>query len=221
MAGFGERVDRLKVAAKGRIDARALTRRHESLVPRVDEWATLSETLRPVYDDYVRNVSDAEWSVSLQTATYLFHLCRATSPARLLDTGSGFSSYVFRLYATEAESVTVVSADDDEEWLDRTRVFLRQRGLSTDGLVAWPPDDLAAGRFDLVFHDLAYSSVRVDTLPLVLRAVRRGGGIVVLDDAHHYGERIFADGRAAGLDLYSLRVRTVDGFGRYAVLGLA
>lgn len=181
----------------------------------------MAQMLRPAYDDYVRNVSNVEWVVSLQTATYLYHLCRATRPARLLDTGSGFSSFVFRLYAAKAEAVTVVSTDDGEEWLDRTRAFLRQRGLTTDGLVAWPPEDLAAGRFDLVFHDLAHGAVRVGTMPLVLRSVRRGGGVVVLDDAHHYGERIFADGRAAGLDLYSLRAHTVDALGRYAVLGLA
>lgn len=115
----------------------------------------------------------------------------------------------------------VVSADDDAAWLERTAAFLRARGLTTDGLAAWPPDDLAAGRFELVFHDLAFGRKRAETIPLALSAVRRGGGAIVLDDAHHYGAQIFVEGRAAGLRLYSLRRRTVDGLGRYAVLGLA
>jgi predicted O-methyltransferase YrrM len=182
----GTRIERLRVAVKGRRDASELRRRHPTLLPSDDDLRTLTQTLSPVYDGYVRDVSDVEWSMSLETAACLYHLCRAMRPARLLDTGSGFSSYVFRLYAREAPGpVTVVSADDDEQWLARTAEFLRQNDLPTDGLVRWPPEQVATGQFDLVFHDLAFGSARVAAIPLMLAAVREQGGAVLFDDAHH------------------------------------
>jgi predicted O-methyltransferase YrrM len=177
--------------------------------------------LEPVYDEYVRDVSDPIWGMSLETATYLYSLCRATKPTRVLDTGSGFSSYVLRRYAREAGHVTVVSADDDAQWLERTATFLRQRDLTDDGLVLWPSAQVAEGRYDVVFHDLASGGARVESIPLVLSAVTRGGGAVLFDDAHHYGGEIFAEGRSAGFELYSVRSFTLDRFGRYAVLGIA
>jgi hypothetical protein len=50
------------------------------------------------------------------------------------------------------------------------------------------------------------------------------GGVIVFDDAQHRGhrDRMYAEGSAAGLDLYSLRSWTLDslGIGRWAVLGV-
>jgi predicted O-methyltransferase YrrM len=86
--------------------------------------------------------------------------------------------------------------------------------------VTWSAAPIHSDAYDLAFHDLAVGAVRVDTLPVVLSAVRRGG-VALLDDAHHYGGQMFKSGRAAGMGLYSLRSRTLDGYGRYAILAVA
>ena len=220
MTSVTERVAGLRVAARGRRDARSLGRRHPALAPDDATFAALLRALEPAHADYVRTVSDTAWGVSLPTAAYLYHLCRATSPARLLDTGSGFSSYVLRRHVQEAGRGTVVSADDDADWLARTAGFLQRHGLATDGLLALTAAPLARGAYVLALHDLPICTARGDALPAVATAVA-GGGIALLDDGHHYGGEIFAAGRAASLELYSLRARTLDPLGRYAILGIA
>src|SRR5690348_5146340 len=47
---------------------------------------------------YVREVSSPEYTISLGLAAFLLALCRSRRPGRILDLGSGFSSYLFRLH---------------------------------------------------------------------------------------------------------------------------
>jgi hypothetical protein len=51
---------------------------------------------------------------------------------RLLDLGSGFSSYVLRAYAAGVPGAVGWSVDDDPAWLEKTRAFLVSEGLSTE-----------------------------------------------------------------------------------------
>ncbi len=177
--------------------------------------------LAPLLDEYGRQVSPPDMAISLRSASLLAALCRLMRPRRILDTGSGFSSYVVRRYAPAGPPAGIWSVDDDERWLEQTRSFLKRHGVPDANLVSW---DRFAGSgerdFDLIFHDLGRAeSIRVQVLPDVCRRLARRG-MILLDDFHKpryraAARRILA---AAGLAHVPLRHHTIDGFGRFAAL---
>ena len=178
--------------------------------------------LRPAINEYCRDVSTAEMALSLKAASLLVALCEQKRPARVLDTGSGFSSYLLRLYARQARHpVEVWSVDDAEPWLARTAEFLKSKGLAAEKLMTW--HDFADGDlkdFDLVLHDLGNLATRAQSLPELLPRLA-DGGLLLLDDVHHRRRlwnpamQTFAD---RGFEVVTLRRLTLDGFGRWSCL---
>jgi predicted O-methyltransferase YrrM len=179
--------------------------------------------LKPIYNHYVEDVSSREMAMSFELATFLFGLCELVEPKKILDLGSGFSSFLFRTYASQADDgTTVTSVDDSPEWLDRTREFLEERGLSSQRLCEWAAfSSNGHGTFDLVFHDLGSMETRAEALPAVLNMATQPG-FVILDDVHKRGyERVVkqvTDQR--DLQVYSLRSHTLDEYGRFSSLAL-
>jgi predicted O-methyltransferase YrrM len=179
--------------------------------------------LRRAYDDYVNTISQWDWAVSWPTARALNQLCAALRPRRVLDLGSGFSTFVICSWAKDAETATeVVSVDDSPEWLEKTAHFLEGHGLdatliSPDGLAELPPSS-----FDLCFDDIGRIEVRASVIGDVLRLMSPGG-VVVLDDMNVRGYRgkVREQLVAAGWDLYSIRSHTIDRKGRFAMIASA
>jgi predicted O-methyltransferase YrrM len=185
------------------------------------EIASAEGELLPFLADYCREVSTPEMAVSLRSAALLAALCRLSHPRRILDTGSGFSSFVLRRVAPASEPPQVWSVDDDARWLARTAAFLRRHGLPEGRLLAWE-DFVTSGErdFDLIFHDLGRAErIRLDVLPDVCRRLARRG-LLLLDDFHKRAYRGAARRilSAAGLAPVPLRHHTLDGFGRFAAL---
>ena len=163
-------------------------------------------------------------AASLEVCVLLLALARAQRPARVLDLGSGFSSFVTRSFAREAGGACrVTSVGDSAEWLGRTRVFLGKRGVPTDDMLTWEAfRGTASGPFELIFHDLGDMSVRAAALPHVLGRVAPGG-IVVLDDMHKtgYPEQVRRTCGSAGFDIHPVPMLTTDPFGRFAAIAVA
>ena len=180
---------------------------------------TCREQLRSAYEDYVKHVSRADMAASLELAALLLALCRINQWRRLLDLGSGFSSYVFRLYAKQNPGITVCSVDDDAAWLERTSSYLTGQHLSNENLFCL--DDFMRSNpapFDCILHDLNFVEVRILHVEEGLRLLSPGG-LAIFDDAHK------ADYRAALMKIlssrpgitYSLKPVTLDTYGRYAL----
>jgi predicted O-methyltransferase YrrM len=187
-------------------------------VPQLHENVRYRSFLRPTYLDYVSRVSWADHAVSLETAACLLQLCETFRPERVLDTGSGYSSYVLRRYARE-HGATVVSVDTDVAWLGRTAEFLEDMGLEAEGLATW--EDFRSTRpepFGLVFHDIE-GALRVPTMEQVVR-LATPAGLVVFDDVHHPAVRREAHrvSDARGLRYVSMVAVTKDEIGRYSGL---
>ncbi len=178
------------------------------------------------YRRYVADVSTDEAAASLETCVFLWVLCDALNPSRIADLGSGFSSYLFRAWATQSGSQPVPevwSVDDSPDWLAKTADFLRSNDMDTERLMTW--ETFAAedrGRFDLVFHDLGSMPTRVRTFDPAIRLAGNTGAIV-LDDVHKrrkYQNFVKNELSRRGLDYYDLKSWLKDKYGRYAWLVL-
>jgi hypothetical protein len=168
---------------------------------------------------YARDVSTPEYTISLGLAAFLLALCRSRRPERILDLGSGFSSYVFRVHQAQADPrPEVLSADDDDAWRASTRSYLAAHDLPAEGLLR--PDEVRweDARFDLVLHDLnSINSAERAALLAAVAGIATRGGLVVLDDldGYPYRRRVRAEAARRGLRLLSLRSFLRDGIGRH------
>jgi hypothetical protein len=106
--------------ARGFLDLERLRRRFPWALELPRLASAWEEELRGPHHDYTCKVSDQIFAISLRLATTMLALCDVAKPARLLDTGSGFSSYALRLWATR-NGGEVTSLDHDPDWLVRTK----------------------------------------------------------------------------------------------------
>jgi predicted O-methyltransferase YrrM len=202
--------------------------RLERRLPEAIEFPKLAsaweDELREPYDDYTRNVSDQQWAISLRLATAMLVLCDISKPARLLDTGSGFSSYALRLWATRNGS-EVTSVDHDPEWLRRTKEYLEASSLPVSNLLTWHAfaKDVH-DPFDFILHDIGpgMEDRRAKLVSVLAHAGR--SSLVVLDDMHRspgyerHARKVLSD---RGFEIYSMRrLHTLDQFGRFAWLAI-
>ncbi len=132
---------------------------------------------------YVKEVSIPEMAPSLAFCDQLWRLMEGRKPATILDLGSGFTSYLTRLWAMGETGVEVVSVDDNEEWLEKTHRYLLQRDLDGGQLILWDalPTALQDRRFDLVVYDLGVWGTRIRKMREALNHVAPGG-VMLLDD---------------------------------------
>jgi len=179
----------------------------------------LAAELSPVYRAYVSTVSTPRMAISLELATFLLALCKMTRPRRLLDLGSGFSSFVFRLYqASCQDAVEVWSVDRSQRWLEQTRLFLSAQGLQTASMETWEAfSTRSAAPYDIVFYDLGKR--RHEFLPVAL-SFRSRSGLFVLDDFQilRYRKAVRRSLRGKPYALFSLSSYTRDRYLRFSAL---
>ena len=159
-------IDHISTSIRGRRDRKRLLRivpSWHSLQNRFDREADL---FRSDIEYYTRHVSSSEMALSLQTTALLSSLCKSTRPARLLDTGSGFSSFVLRKYAKDCgDGAVVYSVDDSAEWLAQTGEYLAGHGVDTENLYSWQAfSDLHERKFNIILHELG--SIPTQSLPV-------------------------------------------------------
>jgi predicted O-methyltransferase YrrM len=175
--------------------------------------------LKPVHDDYVNRISRADMAASLELGAFLCAACKSRRPRRVLDLGSGLSSFVLRSYARSNAAVTTVSVDDDSAWLGKTAQFLDEQGLEKENLLLL--QDFLNTRqdpFDLILHDLNFVEVRINYVEAVLDQLAPGG-LIIFDDVHKrdYLHSLLKLLRKRPGSCYSLQPVTADQFGRYAL----
>ena len=193
------------------------------LHPQAGEIQRARAILADAYARYITAISSQDMAISIETASLLLAVCKRIGPSRILDLGSGFSSFAFRLYASTADKPCVVhTVDDDEAWLDRTRDFLSREGLSPEGLFPWSQfENSGYSTYPLVLHDLGRMPRRTATVEFAVSCLAVNGTLV-LDDMHkpHYAPAAEAACARAGLRVVPLRELTLDRFGRFACLAV-
>jgi predicted O-methyltransferase YrrM len=191
-------------------------------VPELDgiqsDMAPHMERLAPAHVDYCARIGHPVHAASLELTALVLLLCERLELRRVVDLGSGFTSWALRDWATDRD-VTVHSVDDSPEWLEKTRGYLAETGLDDERLHVWSDFAKAdfGGHFDLVVHDLGFMDTRFEVLDTVV-GLARPGGLVLLDDMHKvdFRDKALAHLEAAGLTAYSLKKITRDKLTRFA-----
>jgi predicted O-methyltransferase YrrM len=112
------------------IDVQLLRAKHPAFAPTDTEWRHDLDRIVDLWRTYVTSISAHDMAASPGTVAYLYRLCDHLQPARILDLGSGLSSAIFRKWVNDRDrDCEIVSVDDNEEWIGRTRDFLRFVGL--------------------------------------------------------------------------------------------
>lgn len=138
------------------------------------------------HEYYNKNISNGRYPISLKLANYLYKLCWQIQPEIILDHGTGFSSFVFRKYALMSwRDVKIYSVDTKQTWLDKSKGFVRQCGLTPSYFYLWP-EFISAGlknlKFDLILEDSDFTT-RIKNLPGILDMLDKNGHLIV-DDAN-------------------------------------
>lgn len=186
-------------------------------VPGIEKNSLL---LKPYFDDYIARVSVANMAASLELAATLLSLLEAGKYKKLLDVGSGFSSFVLRLYARSNAGVEVFSVDDNAQWLEKTRDYLRKVDVADTNLYTLE-QFLSRGLsgFDCILHDLNFVEVRINYVSTLLSKLAPNG-ILILDDMHKpdYRIEVLKTLGPEPVHIYDLRKHTLDSFGRYSMI---
>jgi len=175
--------------------------------------------LQPYYDQYTREISRADMAASLELATFMFTLCKENHYTKLLDMGSGLSSFVFRLYAKETPGVVVYSVDDDSVWLEKTKDFLRKHQLSTERIEILEKFLISEEtNFDCILHDLNFVEVRINYIEWILKIMKRNG-LVIFDDVHKpdYLFALLNKLKNNDVKMYDVKAITVDHYERFSL----
>lgn len=168
------------------------------------------------YQDYIRDVS--LMAPSMKTLELLLNLC--VPGMRVLDLGTGFSSYVLRHYAADLD-IRVVSVDDSSQWLYKTRDYCVDRGITTTGFHLWELAlDWPVERFDLVFMDLGKTKNRPNYYATVLEKFCTEKTLLLCDDMHKPILKRALEHELKAYDFINIGVmdQTIDEFGRYCKL---
>jgi len=177
------------------------------------------ELLRPYYLQYINEISSSNMAASLELSGYLLSICQTNQYSRLLDMGSGFSSFILRHYAKENPHAQVVSVDDNAAWLEKTKAFLEQHHLGTknifhlDNFINFNEND-----FDLVLHDLNFVEVRINYIELLIQKTKQGG-LLIMDDVHKpdYLFALLSKLKKEKVKPFDIKTITEDSFGRFAL----
>jgi len=170
------------------------------------------DILRDAHRTYTTTISTQGMALSLETAALIWSLCNTRKPTSLLDLGSGFSSYVLRRWAHQAEDlVTVGSVDDDEVWLYKAEEFCREQEVPGGNFATWDAFKETNLRFDFIVYDLGRMKTRFENIGNALNLLKPGG-LVVIDDMHKFNysnevRRVLAE---RGMSAVDMKLATID-----------
>lgn len=180
-----------------------------------------SDILAQVFEEYTSDVSSASMAASPEILSILYSICEILKPKKVLDMGSGISSYVFRLYQKKSSNDCIVySIDDDEAWLKKTEAFLENHSLNTENLMTLEDfKQISHPVFDLIFHDLNFVEERIKHIDFLVDIISPEGAII-FDDVHkiNYFKNLTKILRRRNLHIKSLKKESLDNFRRFAIL---
>lgn len=101
---------------RGELDARRLSKVFSETVNYKRLVQSDEYQLKPAYDRYIRKISSKDMAVSWETSCFLYAAAKIRGCRKILDLGSGFSSYVLRAYSMNTHNGTLVYSIDDNDF---------------------------------------------------------------------------------------------------------
>lgn len=182
---------------------------------------SLFQTVRSKHAAYIKNVSSPGMAMSLELAFFILSFCIKNKPALLLDLGSGFSSYIFRLYQKHetSKNVEIYSVDDNKQWLDKTKAFLAAEGLNTNNVITLEQLSENGKLFDCILLDLNFIEVRKDYIKFSADLLQENG-LAIIDDVHkiEFLREVKKIAKQNNYKLFNIKKNTIDDFGRFAIV---
>lgn len=177
----------------------------------------------PFYKHYVSDVSNEIMAISLELIVFCVVICDIIKPEKILDLGSGFSSFVFRYMPSilnQNYRPIVLSVDDSQEWLEKTRRFITSHSISCNNLITW--EELIqqdSNLFDFILYDIGEFPFRMEILEQTLKFAN-ANGVMIIDDMHsaefgHFVQKVLNRNK---ISFFDLRYYTIDRLNRYSLL---
>lgn len=183
-----------------------------------------NEEIDLIYKLYTDTISSKDMATSLEQCLILSGIMQKNELKKVLDTGSGISSFFIRKYLPE--NCEVFTFETDTKWASKTENFIQNYNLISSNILIWNDvkDDSTINDFDFIYHDLGDIETRIDTIPNIARRLKTGG-YIMLDDAHfnfppHLQlldtiHNYFTTENWVEVDIKNI---SIDGYGRYAVM---
>lgn len=180
--------------------------------------------LLPFYKRYITEVSNEVMAASLELMIFCIVVCDMIKPKKILDLGSGFSSFVFRFLPSllnDELRPEIWSVDDSQEWLNKTKLFLTSNDImNCDHMITW--EELTkedSYLFDFVLYDIGGFPFRIGVFEQAIKFVNENG-IMIIDDMHSAEFGLFSQKvlKNKGISFFDLRYYTLDKINRYSLL---
>lgn len=157
-------------------------------------------------------------AIDLPSALFLLEVCWTERAERVLELGSGFSSWVLREWQRrEGPSSEVWTVDDEEPWLLKTVGELKSLKFRTDHCMTYAnlQNMPLVEYFDVIFLDMDSTATRVENARKVVEWLKHGG-ILLMDDWHmeHYRVPMTSALEEMGMGVVA-KPGTADQWGRH------
>ena len=174
------------------------------------------------YEEYISKVSSEIMAIS---SVFCILMCDMMRPKKIVDFGSGYSSYIFRSLSSiigEDYHPTIWSVDDSSEWINKTKKFLYSHNISSDNVITWDAfiqQDF--GLFDFILYDLGGFEFRKENLKQIIKLCNKNG-MIIFDDMHsaEYGRYLNKILKKNNCTCFDIRYYSRDKFGRYSKLAV-
>lgn len=134
-----------------------------------------------IHDYYTTNISEKIQATSFKQCCILSFIVKTYDIRKILDTGSGISTYFIR---KEVNGKNVFTFETDLNWLNKTKQFLIDNNTNTDNIFLWENvEHENIGEFDFVYHDMGSIDIRINTLDNIVNRLS-DKGVIMLDDLH-------------------------------------
>lgn len=171
------------------------------------------ELIRQKWQEYTTSVSTPSMALSLETSLWMYEFLQKEKPYKILDLGTGFSSWLVHEFSEEGTIIN--SIDTNSDWLEKSQKFqfknlfahkeilheyktastetgfsivLRDEMIGySKSLKQWTKCDVyctGQRQFDFISLDIASSEKRLELLPSILKNNTHNGTKILIDDWH-------------------------------------
>lgn len=177
------------------------------------------KTINKAYAQYINErsgISTPDMAASLELCQYIFNLCEQYQYKKVIDLGSGITSFALRYYQSLHDNVIVYSVDDNHDWLQRTKDFVISHGLNSENFICGI-DNILESDFDLVVYDYGRMPTRTKNLESAINLCK-SDGIIYCDDCQKtkYYEHV----KQTASKTFNITAidETIDQFNRFGVI---